>query len=585
MAKKVLKKKVEAKKVAPKTKTTKESVPKVKVANKIETNSKKPSTPLDRAMELIKGNDYQKALDRLQYLRKEGEWKLLRIKDENINIKINKQMGKEGKKKLLELNKGEMAVAKGIAAQNKPETKSIINNTRQKLNDEFAPIFLEAKAKEKEQIARAKEEYENAIAKAQEEYKNDLVNLEKKINKGDNNKDKKVDLNAIKISYRSKLNAAKNTRFSTIEVAKEERYQTYQVKHEYLNALCLNKVGEIENSKYGFETYIRNFNFVNWITKNALLIIVFVLFLIMLILMGAKGNITSQFFLGALSQIAPKIFFALGVAGLILLGGTDLSIGRLTAVGASFTLMILTTDPVSLSWFPHLANASLAAKVPLAIIISVLICTVFTTISGFFTAKFKMHPFISTLAIQLIVYGLFQAFFSSVSAFTIDTTIQEAIGGKGNWLLIIYAAIAIAVVWFIWNKTKFGKNLYAVGGNPEAATVSGINPFKITMLAFIMAGILYGLGGFVQGIQGASANFNSYNGTETDAIAACVIGGISFSGGVGNVLGAVGGAVILGFLTSCFNNLGIDVNLQFVIKGLIILTAVTLDCVKYIRKK
>ncbi|MCQ2796305.1 MAG: galactoside ABC transporter permease, partial [Bacilli bacterium] len=206
--------------------------------------------------------------------------------------------------------------------------------------------------------------------------------------------------------------------------------------------------------------------------------------------------------------------------------------------------------------------------------------------AGFFTAKFKMHPFISTLAVQLISYGFFQIFWSATSSFTPDSGILEILrGGTSSFLLIVYAAIAILIVWFIWNKTKFGKHMYAVGGNQEAATVSGISPFKITMLAFVMAGILYGIGGFVQAIQTGTGNFNSGYGTETDAIAACVIGGISFSGGVGKVGGAVIGAIILGFLTYAFAYIGVNSNLQLLIKGVIILVAVALDCVKYLRKK
>jgi len=568
-------------------KVKKESTKKVVHAT-VEKKVARGNTPLDSAKVLFEGAEYQTAIKKLQNLRKEGEWKVLKIKDENINIKINKQLDKEGKEKLLNLNKGEMAVAKGVAAQNKEQINNIIQDIRLKAKAEFLPIFEDAKILEKNLTLKVKEQYTKDVLKAKEDYSKDIANLDKKYQNNEHDKDKKADYAAAKISYNSKMNAAKNARYSGIQAAKEERYQTYQQYHEYLNAICLNKVGEAETTKYGLETYRRNFNFVNWITKNALLFIVLAIFLVMIIMMATgfnKSTLNASFFLATLTQIAPKIFFALGVAGLILLGGTDLSIGRLTAVGASFTLMILTSTPDKLSWFPFMKDAPLAAKVILAIFVSVLLCTLFTTISGFFTAKFKMHPFISTLAIQLIVYGFFQAFFSSVSNFTMNKPDQEILGGISGWLLILYAAIAIVVVWFIWNKTKFGKNLYAVGGNPEAAAVSGINPFKITILAFVMAGILYGLGGFVQAIQAGSGNFNSYNGTETDAIAACVIGGISFSGGVGNVLGAVGGAVILGFLTSCFNNLGIDTNIQFVIKGAIILTAVTLDCIKYIRKK
>lgn len=99
--------------------------------------------------------------------------------------------------------------------------------------------------------------------------------------------------------------------------------------------------------------------------------------------------------------------------------------------------------------------------------------------------------------------------------------------------IIIASVIAVFIAWFIWNKTKFGKNMYAVGGNAEAASVSGINVFAVTMFIFIMAGVLYGVGGFFEAVRVGTAQPNTGFGTELDAIAACVVGGISFSSGIG----------------------------------------------------
>ena len=150
--------------------------------------------------------------------------------------------------------------------------------------------------------------------------------------------------------------------------------------------------------------------------------------------------------------------------------------------------------------------------------------------------------------------------------------------------LIIPALIAIAIAWFIWNKTVLGKNMYAVGGNAEAASVSGISVFKVTMSVFIMAGIFYGLGAFFEAFK-ANASAGTGQGYELDAIAACVVGGISFNGGIGKLEGAVLGVIIFTGLTYCLTFLGIDTNLQFVFKGFIIIAAVALDSVKYLKKK
>ena len=142
-------------------------------------------------------------------------------------------------------------------------------------------------------------------------------------------------------------------------------------------------------------------------------------------------------------------------------------------------------------------------RVFLALVICIVLCTIFTTIAGFFTAKFKMHPFISTMANMLVIFGLVTYSTKGVSFGGIDGNIPAMIIPKlGKFpTIILWAAAAVIVVWFIWNKTTFGKNLYAVGGNPEAASVSGISVFKVTVGAFIMAGVLYGFGSWLECIR------------------------------------------------------------------------------------
>ncbi len=126
--------------------------------------------------------------------------------------------------------------------------------------------------------------------------------------------------------------------------------------------------------------------------------------------------------------------------------------------------------------------------------------------------------------------------------------------------------------------------MYAVGRNREAASVSGISVFWTTIGVFIMAGILYGFGSFFESFR-SNANAGTGQGCELDAIAACVVGGISFNGGIGKIRGAVLGVIIFTGLTFCLSFLNIDTNLQFVFKGIIIMAACALDSVKYLKKK
>ena len=212
----------------------------------------------------------------------------------------------------------------------------------------------------------------------------------------------------------------------------------------------------------------------------------------------------------------------------------------------------------------------------------------FTTIAGFFAAKFKMHPFISTMANMLVIFGLVTYSTKGVSFGGIDQSIPGKIIPKvgGIPTSILWAVAAVVIVWFIWNKTKFGKNLYAVGGNPEAASVSGISVFKVTLGAFIMAGILYGFGSWLECIRMIGSASAAYGqGWEMDAIAACVVGGVSFSGGVGTVLGVVTGVIIFTVINYGLTYIGVNPYWQYIIKGAIIIFAVALDSLKYARKK
>lgn len=194
------------------------------------------------------------------------------------------------------------------------------------------------------------------------------------------------------------------------------------------------------------------------------------------------------------------------------------------------------------------------------------------------------------MSTQLIIYGLLFFGTSGTPVGSIDSNIKDLLGGR--WVLgsltipklILPAAIAVLVAWFIWNKTTFGKNMYAVGGNAEAASVSGISVFWTTLSVFIMAGIFYGCGSFLEAFR-ANASAGTGQGFEMDAIAACVVGGISFNGGIGKISGAALGVIIFTSLTYCLTFLMIDTNLQFVIKGLIIIAAVALDSIKYLKRK
>lgn len=218
-------------------------------------------------------------------------------------------------------------------------------------------------------------------------------------------------------------------------------------------------------------------------------------------------------------------------------------------------------------------------------------------INGFCTAKFHLHPFIVTLATQLIVYGVLLMYLTngsnngqSISGLDAgyDNFIKGSILKLGKTAIpnfVFYAIVITLLMWFIWNKTKFGKNMFAVGSNPEAANVSGVNVTATIILVFMLAGIMYGVTGFIESARIGSNSASTGLNYELDAIAACVIGGVSFVGGIGKIRGVIMGVVLLRIIFVGLTFLSIDANMQYVIKGFIILIACAIDMRKYLVRK
>ncbi len=294
-----------------------------------------------------------------------------------------------------------------------------------------------------------------------------------------------------------------------------------------------------------------------------------------------------------ISLSAANLPIALGIAGCIILTGTDLSAGRIVGLTACVAASLLQASGYAGKMFPALATFPIWGVLLIVIAIGALV----GFINGFCTAKFNLHPFIVTLATQLITYGvllmyLMQGTNNGQSISGLDPKFSNFITGStfkiGSVALpnFVFYAIGITVVmWFIWNKTKFGKNMFAVGSNPEAANVSGVNVSRTIILVFVLAGIMYGFTGFIEAARIGSNSAATGLNYELDAIAACVIGGVSFVGGIGKIRGVIMGVVLLRIIFVGLTFLGIDSNLQYVIKGLIILVACAIDMRKYLVRK
>ena len=164
-------------------------------------------------------------------------------------------------------------------------------------------------------------------------------------------------------------------------------------------------------------------------------------------------------------------------------------------------------------------------------------------------------------------------------------SILPKIAGQTIPNYVIFAILLTALMWFIWNKTTFGKNMFALGSNEEAARVSGVNVLMTTIMVFSLAGAMYGFTGFIEGARIGSNTANTGLNYELDAIAACVIGGVSFVGGIGKISGIVIGVLMLRLIFIGLTMANINQDLQYLIKGGIILFACALDMRKYLVKK
>lgn len=301
--------------------------------------------------------------------------------------------------------------------------------------------------------------------------------------------------------------------------------------------------------------------------------------------------------LNILQNASTKGILALGCAGLIVLAGTDLSIGRVLGISAAVTASLVQSTTYASRMFPTMVTplGSLGLLVPL--FASIAVAVAFCLINGFGVAKLHLHAFIVTLGTQLIAYGANCLYIESQPSgtaqalSTFDPNFLNIaagafyIGDVRVPLVVIYFLVLAVIVWVIWNKTKLGKNMFAVGGNTEAAAVSGVNVAKTIMLVYLMAGVLYGIASFLEAARITSVGANTGLNYETDAISAVVVGGVSFSGGVGTIQGVVIGAVIMQAIVYALQFLGVNPYIQYIIRGLIIILAVSIDVRKYIVKK
>ena len=293
--------------------------------------------------------------------------------------------------------------------------------------------------------------------------------------------------------------------------------------------------------------------------KYGILIVLIVMWVLLMAVSPTFRTATNA--VNILRQVAVNGIIAIGMTFVIMTGGIDLTVGSLVAVAGVVSGSILVANP---------------DNVVLAVAAGILVCALFGAMNGFFAAYMGVPPFVATLAGQTIARG-FAYVYSDGKPYTLASDGFSMIG-KGMAPIIIFIVI-LAICHIMLSKMKFGRYIYAVGGNPKAAEASGVRVKYILMKVYILSGVLAGIAGIVLASRTNSGQPAVGTGYETDAIAAAVIGGTSMTGGIGTIPGTLIGILIIGTLNNGLNLLDVSSYWQQIIKGLIILGAVCFDIV------
>ncbi len=284
-----------------------------------------------------------------------------------------------------------------------------------------------------------------------------------------------------------------------------------------------------------------------------------------------------------LSNTSVRFIIALGASGTLIVGGPDLSGGRVVGLSAIITGTLVQRPDFIGKFYPNLPD--LPIIVPLIIVI--LVGAFVGMINGIVVSKFHVPSFLATLGMQIIIYGVNMLYGRNQP---VGTFKQEFVRiGQGDFFGIPYLTIIAALVgigmWVLYNKTRHGKYMYAIGGNEEAAEVSGVNVAMSKIKIFVLAGALYSIAGFLLSAKTGSVGPSSGEGYELEAIASATIGGVSSAGGEGTVPGILLGVFVFELLKVALAYLGVSPDVTNIIQGVIIIVAVALDVRKTMVRK
>ena len=326
--------------------------------------------------------------------------------------------------------------------------------------------------------------------------------------------------------------------------------------------------------------------FLNYVKSNP---IVVMLVIVALIVGFTKDKFFSwKNFGNLMSNTAVRFLIALGVSGCLITKGTDLSAGRQVGLAACLAGILIQKGDYSGKLWKMVPEMNMFV----VLLIVVIIGAALGLLNGAIITILKVPPFITTLGTQTIVYGLCLVVTDAQPIGGFQKSFIDLINGRiGNSngfhlpYLLFVAAIFGLFFWFLYNKMRHGKYMYAIGGNEVAAEVSGVNTTKTLMLIYTTAGIMYATAGWLLAGKTGGASTSMGMGYELEAIAACTIGGVSTTGGIGTVSGVLVGVLVFELLKIVLQFLGVNPYYNYIVQGIVIVVAVALDVRKYLAKK
>ncbi len=326
--------------------------------------------------------------------------------------------------------------------------------------------------------------------------------------------------------------------------------------------------------------------FLNYVKSNP---IVVMLVIVAIIVGFTKDNFFSwKNFGNLMSNTAVRFLIALGVSGCLITKGTDLSAGRQVGLAACLAGILIQKGDYSGKLWKMVPEMNMFV----VLLIVVIIGAALGLLNGAIITILKVPPFITTLGTQTIVYGLCLVVTDAQPIGGFQKSFIDLINGRiGNSngfhlpYLLFVAALFGVFFWFLYNKMRHGKYMYAIGGNEVAAEVSGVNTTKTLMLIYTTAGIMYATAGWLLAGKTGGASTSMGMGYELEAIAACTIGGVSTTGGIGTVSGVLVGVLVFELLKIVLQFLGVNPYYNYIVQGVVIVVAVALDVRKYLAKK